>query len=203
MKILICGAGAIGSNLTARLVADLKGKHEITVLDKDKVEERNVTAGTQFYTPDQVGLSKVEALQFNIYKWYQKEIDIINGDINKIGIPYHTDLIIDCFDNSRSRETLQNLFILKNKSTIVDHFHGDFNILHIGFSQDFTFAIEWAENYKTPADLASGFDICTMQGAGAFVNSVASIGSLVIEEFINNNKKLEITGGKFIHSIIK
>lgn len=38
MKILVAGIGAIGSNLTADLVADLKGKHEITVLDMDNVE---------------------------------------------------------------------------------------------------------------------------------------------------------------------
>ena len=87
MKILVAGIGAIGSNLTADLVADLKGKHEITVLDMDNVEERNVTAGTQFYTPDQVGMSKVEALQFNIYKQFQREIYIFHGDIKDIFKP--------------------------------------------------------------------------------------------------------------------
>lgn len=191
MKILICGVGAIGSNLTARLVADLKGQREITVLDKDKVEERNTTAGTQFYTPDQVGLTKVEALQFNIYKWYQREINIFEGDIIEwIGQSPKQDLVIDCFDNHKARK-------------VTNAFKGFTELIHLGFSQDFTFAIEWAENYKTPADLTSGFDICTVAGAGAFVNSVASLGSLVVEEFINNNRKLEVVGGKFTHSLIK
>ena len=74
MNILICGVGAIGSNLTARLVNDLKGEHQITILDKDVVEERNITAGTQFYTRETLGFPKVDALQFLIEKQYQREI---------------------------------------------------------------------------------------------------------------------------------
>ena len=192
MKVLICGCGAIGSNLVSELVPDLKGQHEITILDKDIVAERNIQAGTQFYTPDQIGLAKVEALQFNIYKHYTREVSIINEDIHKVlGRVPKQDLIIDCFDNSHSRELLQHHFL-------------DFTaLLHIGFSDNFTFAIEWAKNYKTPSDITSGMDICTMQGAAAFVASVASLGALVAEEFIFNNKRLEITGGKYIHSLIK
>lgn len=199
MKILICGVGALGSNLVRELVPDLKGEHEITVLDKDKVEERNITAGTQFYTRDQIDIPKVEALQFNIYKWYEREIKIINhgiisnSDADRIIMDSAKDgLIIDCFDNYESRRDLQNRF-----------YHRHLNGLHLGFSDNYTFSIEWAENYKVPSDITSGFDICTMPGAAAFVSSVAALGSLVAEEFILNNKKLELIGGKFIHSIIK
>ena len=45
-QILICGIGAIGSNLTSLLARDLKEDWTITVLDKDCVEERNIRAGT-------------------------------------------------------------------------------------------------------------------------------------------------------------
>lgn len=193
MKILICGAGAIGSNLTARLVSDLKGEHEITVLDKDIVEQRNLTAGTQFYTPDQIGLPKVEALQFNIYKNYQREIYIVNRLVEATTIIDY-DLIIDCFDNHDARNYLQELW----RNTLG---HGT-GLLHIGFSNNFTFAIEWAENYNVPTDI-TGLDICELPGASAFVNSVASIGALVAEEYILNSKKIEVLGGKFEHKIIK
>ncbi len=194
MKILICGVGAIGSNLTARLVSDLKGEHEITVLDRDNVEERNVRVGTQFYTPDQIGLPKVEALQFNIYKNYQREINIINYDITKFPSPDISEfnLVIDCFDNYQARKDLQNRYRF---------FIG--NLLHIGFSDAFTFAIEWAKNYKVPSDITTGMDICELEGASAFVNLVASLGALVAEEFILHKKKLEIVGGKIHHRLIQ
>lgn len=199
MKILVCGVGAIGSNLVANLVPDLKGEHEITVLDKDLVEERNVTAGTQFYTPDQVGLLKVEALQFNVYKWYQREIKIINQEFRgtiAANWPQYS-LIIDCFDNHEARHLIQNFYIDDNGLDIPT------NLLHIGFSADYTFAIEWAENYTVPSDILKGIDICEMPGASAFVATVASLGALVAEEFILKGKKLDILGGKFIHSLAK
>ena len=197
MKILVAGIGAIGSNLVASLVPDLKGEHQITILDMDTVEERNVTPGTQFYTPDQVGLSKVEALEFNIYKNFQKRIQVLEKDI--MDIDYNTlktyDLIIDCFDNNRARNRTHMFKKLgEEKKT---------QILHAGFSDNFTFAIEWDDNYKVPTDITTGMDICEMPGAAAFANTVGSMGALVAEEFVRSSKKMDIVGGKFIHSVVK
>jgi saccharopine dehydrogenase-like NADP-dependent oxidoreductase len=192
MKILICGVGAIGSNLASNLVADLKGKHEITVLDKDTVETRNVSAGTQFYTPDQVGQPKVEALQFNLYKQFQREVDIRNCDIHGIlAKEKRFDLIIDCFDNHDARNIIQTQF--KDYT----------EVLHIGFSDQFTFAIEWADHYQVPTDITTGFDICEMEGARAFVATVAALGALVAEKWIDDKTKMEIIGGKYTHQIVK
>lgn len=193
MKILICGIGAIGSNLTARLVSDLKG-HEITVLDKDTVEERNITAGTQFYTREVIGFPKVEALQYLLQKWAEKEIKTINLELTSRfnGILGMQDLVIDCFDNHEARRVVQKYCKGYEQP-----------LLHVGFSDNFTFAVEWAEHYKVPTDITSGFDICEMPGAAAFVNMVASIGAHAAEEFILNGKKLEFVGGKYSHSLIK
>ena len=123
MKILICGVGAIGSNLTRSLVPDLKGEHEITILDMDTVEKRNIQAGTQFYTEDQIGLSKVEALQFNIYKWFNREIITDQYEVTEGDTFFGYDLIIDCFDNKKAREVMSKQ---------------DRPVLHIGFSDAFT-----------------------------------------------------------------
>ena len=181
MKILICGVGAIGSNLAANLASDLKGEHEITILDMDKIEERNVQAGTQFYQKDQVGVNKVEALQYNIYKWFERDIIIDYHEIVE-GDEFKADLIIDCLDNQKARN------ILKQQTTPV---------LHIGFSDQFTFAIEWNDNYKVPTDITSGFDICEMQGAASFVKMVAALGALTAQEFVKDESKIEFIGNRF------
>lgn len=202
-SILICGAGAIGSNLTANLVADLKGQCKITVLDKDTVEERNVTPGTQFYTPDQVGQPKVEALQFNVYKQFQREIEIINVNLSQTEMTWgqmesgQYDLIIDCFDNENARSLVQESWRQRNL------YKKDFDVLHVGFSDQFTFAVEWADNYTVPTDITTGFDICEMPGARSFVASVAALGSLVAQKWVDDGEKMEIVGGKYTHSIIK
>lgn len=197
MKILICGAGAIGSNLVGVLAPDLKGEHEIIVLDKDVVEERNITAGTQLYMPDQIGIPKVEALQFNIYKMFQREIEIMQLEVtpkNIIGKLTINDefpgLLIDCFDNQEARELVKKQYSNKTQ------------ILHVGFSKNFTFAIEWEPNYKTPTNI-KGLDICELPGAAAFVKSVASTAALVAEEYILNHNKIDIVGGKFSYNVIR
>ncbi len=195
MKILICGVGAIGSNLAELLAVDLKGNHEITILDRDVVEERNVTPGTQRYTPEQVGLAKIEALQYNIYKWHEQNVDIRGEEISeKSSSPFYSfDLVLDCFDNTRSRGTLQTDWQFSSSGT---------PLLHVGFSDEFTFAIEWAEHYKVPSDITSGFDICEMPGAAAFVTSVASLAALVVQEYLATNRKMEIVGGKFARTMV-
>lgn len=198
-KILICGAGAIGSNLATLLAADLHGKHEITVLDFDKVEERNVQAGTQFYQRDQIGMSKVVALQYNIYKWFERDCSIVEHklerkDTSVFGLLSDSNLIIDCFDNSEARKLLQEHW----------EFHKDLNrtgtpcdVLHIGFSDQFTFAIEWAENYTVPTDITSGFDVCEALGASSFTKTVAGLAGSTVCDYLETGKKHEFIGNRF------
>lgn len=192
MRILVCGAGAIGSNLAALLAVDLRGDHEITVLDFDNVEERNIRAGTQFYTRDQIGQIKVEALQFNIFRNFERNINILNEELTEKNdaILAGYDLILDCFDNHKARSIVDLVWTAKPNSEGV-------NILHIGFSDQFTYSIEWAENYQIPDDGEMTIDICEMLGAASFVKMVASLASLTIQEFIRDGKKKEFVGNKF------
>jgi len=193
MKILVCGIGAIGSNLVARLVPDLKGEHQITVLDNDTVEERNTTAGTQLYFPEQIGIAKVDALQFNIYKQFQREIKTINKNVFDVPTSKFDDfdILVDAFDNTRARNRVTSYGTT-----------GKARVLHAGFSNQYTFAVEWNDNYKVPIDI-SGMDICELPGAAAFVNSVASLTALVVQQYIEDGKELEILGGKFEHRIVR
>ena len=199
MNILICGAGALGSSLAQVLVPDLKGEHQVSILDMDVVESRNIEAGTQFYMPGQVDSPKTEALEYNLYKWFQRAITPIHGklvDFNTPGrgedftpimlTPY--DLIIDCFDNQEARELLQKSW----KET----FAHDADLLHAGFSDQFTFAIEWAEHYQVPTDITSGFDICQTQGAASFVKMVGAYVSLVVQDYLKTGDKIELIGNK-------
>lgn len=209
MKILICGAGAIGSNLTSMLVPDLKGKHEVFVLDMDVVEERNVQAGTQFYQPDQIDLTKTEALEYNIYKWFNRQITPIHGKLTDGTDPLHQtdfrpenleayELIIDCFDNRLARNILQSWWFKgKIGKVVVPEVDNPPHLLHIGFSDEFTYAIEWAENYKVPDDITSDMDICEMEGAASFIKMVSGLGSSVVLEWVNNGTKREFVGNRF------
>jgi len=187
-KIVIMGTGAMGSNLCANLVADNRSL-AITVLDYDAVEERNLR-GTQFFTPEYIGVPKVEALQALIYEWYEKEITIINQKLEGEKIEWSIfdafDIIVDCFDNYHARNVVQTYWEESHKP-----------ILHIGLSNQGTFAIEWAENYHVPNDFSQSFDLCELEGASSFVKIVAALGSLTVQEFLQTGKKYEFIGTKF------
>jgi len=188
-KILVLGAGAIGSNLCANLAIDLKDKAEITVLDFDKVEPRNWQAGTQFYRSEQRGKYKVEALTFNIYKWLGIGLNPFNIQIsrNNIGLLGDFSLIIDAFDNFESRKLVYG-YCKQGKT----------DCLHVGFSPQMTFEIMWNENYTPPTDYAEDtFDVCEANGARSFVHLVSAMASLVVQEYIKNGEKKAFVGNRF------
>ena len=127
----------------------------------------------------------MEALQYNIYQAYGREIEIYHGDIRKWLVEGgKSDIVIDCFDNKEAREVIQAQY---------KDFSG---VLPVGFSDDFTFAIEWAENYIVP-DTTVTIDICELTSASSFVNLISSLASLVVQEKIINGKQREFTGNKF------
>ena len=209
MKIVICGAGAIGSWLSTYLSVDTRGTHEITILDRDLVEERNIIAGTQNYFREQIGIPKVEALQFNIHKQFQREIKTVYQEIgygkwpqeDDSGEPLEPNITIDCLDNYISRKAIQGNWAYS--SPIFPKTKNPYELLHIGFSDQFTFAIEWAENYEAPEDNPKARDICELPGASSFVNMVAAIGSSVVQEYLTTGKKREFCGGKFLIREVK
>lgn len=192
-KVLVLGAGALGSNLVANLASDLRNEVEITVLDYDTVEERNVQAGTQFYMPDQIGQLKVEALQYNVYKWFGKEIHIDSRELEFANEIYfdqeedNPDLTIDCFDNNNARQLVQDAW--KN--------YGHVPTLHCGFSSKMTFEISWADNYEVPDDNPHTVDVCEMQGAGSFIKMVSAVASRTVMEFVTTGEKKYFIGNRF------
>lgn len=186
-RLLILGAGALGSNLVACLLPDLRGEGEITVLDFDKIEPRNVQAGTQLFFPEQVGMSKTEALQYNLYRLFNRRVEIIDQKLTatNLDILKGFDLLIDTFDNREARQLIQE-FALKYKIPC----------LHCGFSERMTFEICWAEEYEVPSDIVSGFDICDMPGAAGFVRFVAALSANVVLDSLTNEKR-NFIGNRF------
>lgn len=188
MEILICGAGALGSNLASSLLPDLRGEHKLTILDFDRVEKRNIQAGTQIFFPEQLGRKKTDSLQYNLYKLYQKKVEIITDILSNQNIELlkEFDLVIDALDNHNARKLVQD-FVVKN----------GIDCLHCGFSSQMTFEICWAENYEVPSDDTSDFDVCTIEEASSFIKLASSLSAITVLEFLKNGKKLNFIGNKF------
>ncbi len=145
VRLALCGAGALGSNLADNLTR--QGFTALRVIDHDRVEEHNVS--TQLYGESEVGLWKVEALRNRVFRSVGIEIEAIRKQLtadNVRALLKDVDLIIDTFDNSASRRLVQEQ--CRKQATAC---------LHIGLAADYG-EIIWDEQYRIPSDTAA--DVC-------------------------------------------
>jgi len=115
MKILIVGAGGIGSNFVPELCncleqGQINSNTEIYVADDDLVELEQIKY--QNFTCEEAGMNKAEALakRFKACGVTAIKKMIMNGNDLK---PYH--IIILCVDNEPTREMVINYCFDKNK----------------------------------------------------------------------------------------
>lgn len=175
VKIVICGAGALGSNLACHLVR--QGFTQLTVIDKDRVEEQNI--GTQVYSLDDVGALKAEILRNLIYREVAEEISAIGQELSEKNagklLKGH-DLIIDVFDNSVSRGCVSTT----SKALGIP-------CLHAGVNGDYG-EVRWDEVYRVPSD--AGDDICDYPLARNLILLVTSVTAEAIVRFIVKKERL-------------
>ena len=175
MKVHVFGLGAIGSNLIIQLMKQYPN-FEYFGYDFDKIEDRNI--GPQAYFLEQIGAPKSMALAAVAARFNRKvKYTPVNKKVEES--PKHLfdapdTLVLDCFDNTKSRKLL---FTGKSK-----------NVLHIGFSPFYTAEVIWDINYDVPGDVdPKQNDICEMGDATPFVHFVVNFSALTISNYINDN----------------
>ena len=175
LDIAICGAGALGSNLADTLTR--QGFGSLKVIDKDRVETHNIN--TQVYSESDVGALKVDALKNKIFQNVGFEIEAVNKELNEGNykkLLKDASLIVDCFDNSESRELVQQYCRLKHVSC-----------LHMGLFEGYGEVI-WDEHYKVPKNPGEG-DICDYPLARNLVTLVVSIAAEVIANYPHSKER--------------
>jgi hypothetical protein len=144
-EIVLCGAGAVGSNLADTLAR--QGAARLRVIDFDRVEEHNVA--NQIYTLEDVGAFKVEALRHQLFRAAGVEIEAVPKELtdrNARKLLAGADLVIDGFDRSVSRRLVTEVCAAEG-----------IPCLHVGLSADYA-EILWNEGYRVPADPPG--DVC-------------------------------------------
>ncbi len=107
MKILICGAGGLGSNVAFMLAR--AGVSALHVIDYDVVEHSNLNRQQYFF--DQIGRLKTDALEENLLRInplirmikFHERLD--SGNCERL-IPPGCDVIFECFDKAESKAVL-------------------------------------------------------------------------------------------------
>ena len=179
LRVAVCGAGALGSNLVDNLVRQgVAGGAGgmLRVIDKDRVEEHNVS--TQVYGEGDVGAWKVEVLRNRIFKTGGVEIDGLRKEMNAQNAAQllkGVDLVIDTFDNSASRAAVQQAVRAARAAC-----------LHVGLYADYGEAI-WDEVYRVPSDVAG--DVCDYPLARNLVLLAVVVASEAVIRFVREGRK--------------
>lgn len=143
--VTICGAGALGANITENLVRS--GFGTLKAVDCDRIEERNLS--TQPYYRSDIGAFKAKILANNLYRAIGVQIETESKRLtaaNAKQLLGQSSLVIDAFDNSGSRQAVKE--------------HCDRTgqpCLHAGLASDYAEVI-WNDSYRVPSDVQD--DIC-------------------------------------------
>ncbi len=179
LRVALCGAGAVGSNLADNLAR--QGVGRLRVIDNDRVEEHNVS--TQLYGESDVGAWKVEALRNRLFRATGIEIDSMRKELtgsNARQLLRDSDLIIDAFDNAAARQAVQD----QARAAGVP-------CLHVGLNAGYCEVI-WDEQYRVPRDTPG--DICDYPLARNLVLLAVTIASETIIRMIGNGERLNWSG---------
>jgi molybdopterin/thiamine biosynthesis adenylyltransferase len=169
VRLTLCGAGALGSNLADTLAR--QGFSKLKVIDRDRVDEHNVS--TQTYGEGDVGAWKVDVLKNHLFRNVGIEIEAINKELSDRTVAKFlkdSDIVIDAFDNSASRTLIQKH--CRATST---------KCLHAGLFADYGEVI-WDEHYRVPND--AGQDFCDYPLARNLVLLTVSITAETLLRFL-------------------
>jgi molybdopterin-synthase adenylyltransferase len=176
--VTICGAGALGANIVENLARS--GFDKLTVIDCDRIEERNLS--TQPYYRADVGAFKAKILANNLYRAIGTKVDAKTKELttaNTSQLLQDSQLIIDAFDNSVARQAVK---YYADKKCVP--------CLHAGLSSDYAEVI-WNDVYRVPSDVND--DVCDYPLARNLVMLTVAVACEAIISFIATAEQRNFT----------
>jgi molybdopterin/thiamine biosynthesis adenylyltransferase len=176
--VTVCGAGALGANIVESLAR--QGFATIRVIDRDRIEERNLS--TQPYYATDVGAFKAKILANALYRALGLKLDARTDDVttsNAAKLLKESALVVDAFDNSGSRQTVKDHCASAN-----------LDCLHAGLARGYAEVI-WHEKYRVPS--ATQDDVCDYPLARNLVMLTVAVACEAIVKFIANGEKPSFT----------
>jgi molybdopterin/thiamine biosynthesis adenylyltransferase len=177
-QLTICGVGALGSHLADNLAR--QGVRQMRIIDRDRVEEHNVS--TQLYGESDVGAWKVEVLRQKLFRATGIEVEAQRkefGERTARTLLQDGGLIIDAFDNSASRQLVQEQCRALQLPC-----------LHVGLYADYGEAI-WDERYRVPQD--AGGDVCDYPLARNLILLVVAVASESIVRYVDSGERMDFS----------
>jgi molybdopterin/thiamine biosynthesis adenylyltransferase len=171
-RILFAGVGALGSNavvLCRNLVAQL------VLVDFDRVESKNTLS--QAYVKPSVGKNKAEALKLQLASFWGVKVESFGvriGEDNVATLCGAADLVVDAFDNAKSRRILSTWARGAGKP-----------LVHAAVSADGTFGlVRWDERFEPDEEGAEGQATCEGGEHLPLIALVSSTLARTVQEFV-------------------
>lgn len=178
-RITICGAGTLGGNFAENLARI--GFRQLTIIDRDQVEERNLS--NQPYFSHDVGRPKVKALAQSLFNAVGARISGIHRELtagNGEKLLSDVALVIDTFDNNAARCAVKEI-CAKNAIPC----------LHAGISDDGYGEVIWNERYQVPPDGEQ--DPCEKPMSRTLSLIVISVATEAILSYLDKGEKKSYT----------
>lgn len=178
LPVTVCGAGALGANITESLARS--GFGCLRVIDRDRIEERNLS--TQPYYRSDVGAYKAKMLTNSLYRALGVQIDGRSKELASANAAQMLDgsaIVIDTFDNSVGRQAVKDYCT-----------HAQLPCLHVGLAADYAEVI-WNEIYRVPSP--ANDDICDYPLARNLVMLAVAVACEVIVMFVASGEQQSFT----------
>lgn len=178
LAVTVCGAGALGANITENLARS--GFETLKVIDRDRIEERNLS--TQPYYRSDIGAFKAKILANHLYRALGIQIEAQAKELtvaNASQLLVNSHLVIDTFDNSIGRQVVKDGCA---KASIP--------CLHIGLATDYAEVI-WNDLYRVPS--ATNDDVCDYPLARNLVMLAVTVSCETIIKFAASRKQESFT----------
>lgn len=179
LPITVCGAGALGANIVENLAR--QGAGRLTVIDRDRVEERNLS--TQPYYRSDIGAFKAKILGNSLFRALgvtvtTQSVELAAG--NAARLLAGAALVIDTFDNSVARAAVSSACVSSGTSC-----------LHTGLSGDGFAEVAWDDVYTIPSD--TGDDLCDYPLARNLALLVVAVAAETIVRWADTGEKVSRT----------
>lgn len=165
--VTVCGAGALGANITESLART--GFARLRVIDRDRVAERNLS--TQPYHRADVGAHKAKMLANTLYRALGVRVEAHAVELTARNAGKLLDgLVVDAFDNSVARQAVKDACAEKNLAC-----------LHAGLAEGYAEVI-WGERYRVPS--AARDDVCDYPLARNLVTLTVSVACEALVRYV-------------------
>jgi molybdopterin-synthase adenylyltransferase len=177
MRLIFCGVGALGSNA---VISCRNLEAQLVLVDFDRVESKNCLS--QAFVKQSIGKNKADALKLQLSNFWGVKAEAFGVRIEEGNVATlcgAADLIIDAFDNAKSRRVL-SAFARGNGKALV----------HAAVSADGTFGlVRWDERFEPDEESVAGEATCEGGEHLPLIALVASTLARTIQEFQKSQTK--------------